>query len=111
MATITQETRFDLLKHEAVTLSDAKGHVLSCGSGGLWITVEGEPDDTILAPGENYRIDSNAPVVISAFKAATVNVRHLQSFGPRASGACSLLVSLLQWEFPPLAAFPSTLIR
>ncbi len=111
MATITQETRFDLLRHEAVTLSDAKGHVLSSGSGGLWITVDGEAGDTILAPGESYRIASNAPVVLSALQACTVNVHHLQAFGPRATGARSLLVSLLQWEFPPLAAFPSTLIR
>ena len=111
MATITQETRFDLLKHEAVTLSAAKGHVLICTSGELWITIDGDARDIILAAGENYRIDSNAPVVISAFKPATVNVQHLESFGPRVAGARSLLVSLLQWEFPPLAAFPSPLIR
>jgi len=111
MATITQETRFDLVKHEAVTLSDAQGHVLSCRSGELWITVDGDGRDIILSAGESYRIDSRAAVVISALQACTVNVQHQQAFGPRVAGARSLLVSLLQWEFPPLAAFPSPLIR
>lgn len=111
MATITQETRFELFRDELITLSDAKNHVVSCNSGQLWITLDGERQDIILAPGETYRIDSAATVSISALQAATLEVRHQEAFGPRASGARRLLVSLLNWEFPALASFPSTLIR
>lgn len=116
MATITQETRFELFRDELITLSAAKNHVVSCNSGQLWITLDGERQDIILAPGETYRIDSAATVSISALKAATLKaatleVRHQEAFGPRASGARRLLVSLLNWEFPALASLPSTLIR
>jgi hypothetical protein len=111
MATITQETRFDLLKSELVTLSDARGHVLDCESGELWITLDGDSRDIILGPGQGYRIESDKPVLVSALKSSSLKLRHCQCFGPRAAGAKSLLVSLLNWEFPPLAAFPSPLIR
>lgn len=111
MATITQETRFDLARHDLLTLSDARDHVLDCLSGEVWITVDRERRDIVLAPGASYRIESRAPVVISALQAATLTMRHRQAFGARMTGARRLLVSLMNWEFPPLAAFPSTLIR
>ncbi len=107
MVAITQETRFDLVKREAVTLGDAKDHVLICRGGTLWVTVDGGAGDIILAAGERYRIGTGAPVVVSALHAATVIVRYQQASGPRRAGARRLPVPLLQWE----AAFPGTLIR
>jgi hypothetical protein len=111
MATITQETCFDLLKNELVTLSAARGHALDCLGGEAWITLDGDSRDVIVGPGQTYDIESDAPVVVSALKPSTLKLRRRQCFGPRAAGARSLLVSLLNWEFPPLAAFPSPLIR
>ena len=111
MATITQETRFDLFRDELISLSDAENHVVSCNNGQLWITQDGETEDIILGPGQTYRIDSPAAVSISALQASTLELRHQEAFGPRASRARRLLVSLLNWEFPALASFPSTLIR
>lgn len=111
MATITQETRFDLAKSELITLSEIPDHVLNCKRGELWITVDGDRRDIILAPGESWRIESRETVVITALKASTLNVAHCQAYAPRMAGARSLLVSLLQWEVPPLSSFPSPLIR
>jgi hypothetical protein len=107
MATITQETRFELARRELVTLADARDQVLTCDSGELWITVDGDRRDIILGPGESYRIERAAPVVVSATRAATLTVAHTQAFAPRGS----MLASLLNWRFPPLAAFASALIR
>lgn len=112
MATITQETRFDLAKHEAVTLTAARGHTLRCESGELWITIDGDRRDHILKPGASLQVERDAPVIVSALHDSALTARHRTPFGARAMGrACSVLVSLLNWEFPPLAAFPSTLIR
>lgn len=112
MAIITQETRFDLTKHEAVTLTAARDHLLRCDSGELWITVEGDRRDHILGPGDRLRVDRDVPVIVSALKDSVLQACHRTPFGARTMGrARSVLVSLLNWEFPPLASFPSTMIR
>lgn len=111
MATITQETRFDLAQHEAVSITRARGQRLNCDAGELWITVDGEAGDRILAAGETWTISSNAAVVISALKASTLQVRHTQAIGSLADSARRVLCSLRAWEFPPLAAFPVQFIR
>lgn len=112
MAVITQETRFDLAKHEAVTLTAARDHALRCDAGELWITVEGDRRDHILRPGDCLRVEWDAPVIVSALRDSTLKASHRAPFGARTMGhARKVLVSLLNWEFPPLASFPSTMIR
>lgn len=112
MATITQETRFELSRHELVTVSDARAHEIRCESGELWITLDGDRRDIILGAGKAWRIDGDGAVAISALRDSTLRLCRQQSFGDRVMGrAHNVLVSLLNWEFPPLASFPSTMIR
>lgn len=111
MATIVQYTLFELAKRELVVLSEARDHELTCTVGELWITRDGEGRDVILGAGQSYRVDGAGPVVVSALEAATVHVRHEATDSPRPAGARRMLCSLLNWEFPPLAALPSPLIR
>jgi len=111
MATITQEIRFDLGKNELVKLSDARDEVLNCTGGELWVTIDGDRRDIILTPGERWRIETPAPVVIMALKASTLTVAHRQASRPRLANVRDHLVALLRWRCPPLAAFPSPLIR
>lgn len=84
MATITQHTCFELALRELVTLADARGHVLACESGELWITIDGDGRDIILGPGQSHRIGTAAPVVVSAVRPATLSVHRQEDFGPRA---------------------------
>ena len=111
MASITQETRFELARREIVTLTDAHEHTLTCSAGEVWITVDGERRDIILGPGESCRIERAAPVVVSATRPAVLTVAHTRAFAPRAAGTGTMQVSLLNWSFPPVAAFAATLIR
>lgn len=111
MATITQETRFELAARELVSIANARDQLLTCDSGELWITVEGDPRDLILKSGSHWRIDSNAEVIISAIRDSTLHLGHQQSLGSLACSARRMLFSLKSWEFPPLAAFPAQLIR
>ena len=112
MATITQETRLELASHELVSLSGMRGYTVSCESGELWITIDGDGRDMILPAGRQLSITSDAEVVISALKDTVFHLRHRRPFGQRAMGRMrSAVVSLLNWEMPPLASLPSTLIR
>lgn len=111
MATIMQEVRFELDRREIVSITKARGQILSCESGELWITVGGETHDIILRSGQEWHIDGNAEVVISALHASRFKVRHSQALGSLADSARRMLFSLRHWEFPPLASFPAQLIR
>ena len=111
MATITQETRFDLAKNELVKLSDARDQVLGCTAGELWITVDGDRRDIILTPGERWRIESRAPVVVMALQASALTVAHRQTSRTCIADVGNRLVGLLRWKFPPLAALPGAMIR
>jgi len=109
MATIVQDTRFELAAHELVVLADAAGHELVCAAGELWVTIDGDRRDIVLARGESFRITGAAAVVVSAFKAATLSVRRTQTATPAVGAARRLLAPLLHWTTPPLAALPPNL--
>lgn len=112
MATITQETRLELSRHELVSLTDLRDFTLTCDTGELWITFEGDRRDVILGAGKSWCLDGDGPAVISALHDSTLRLHRRQPFGSRVM-CCArhAVVSLLNWEFRPLASFPSTLIR
>lgn len=47
-------------------LTRAKGLLLRARRGTVWITVDGDPRDIVLAPGEQWVVDSSEPVIVSA---------------------------------------------
>jgi len=79
MATLTQESCFDLAHLDIVMLAGASGRVVSCTRGELWITVDGDPRDLVLLSGQQHRIDTDLAVVISALKPAIMKIEHGQS--------------------------------
>lgn len=70
-----QETHYELARRELLAIDAACDHLLKCESGELWITEEG-PRDIILGPGESYRAEGAAAVVVSALKASVLAVTH-----------------------------------
>ncbi|HEX8989994.1 MAG TPA: DUF2917 domain-containing protein [Rhodocyclaceae bacterium] len=82
MATITQETRVELSAREALTLGSLPGGLLTCASGEVWITVDGEGRDVVLGPASSHRIESDAPVVVSAFADSVLSIRRAVSPHP-----------------------------
>lgn len=111
MATITQETRFDLAKREIVAITSAKEYALHCDAGEIWITANGAAGDVVLRAGESWIVPNDAEVVVSAFQASTATLRRVQALGSLPDGARRMLASLRHWQFPPLAAFPVQFIR
>ena len=47
-------------------LDDAEGTVIAVESGCLWITMENDPRDIVLAPGMRFEIDRSGRTIIAA---------------------------------------------
>ncbi|MEO8654869.1 MAG: DUF2917 domain-containing protein [Ramlibacter sp.] len=63
-----------LAKSQAVTLTDAKGSLVRCLSGGLWITQDRDQRDIVLEAGESFTIDRGGPAIVWALAASSVEV-------------------------------------
>jgi hypothetical protein len=114
MSDIRQVQRLELGLRELVIIDDARGQQLSCESGELWITQDGDRRDIIVPAGKSWRIDRAGPLVVSALKPAVATLTHAQSGRaasvPRRQGAESILALIRRWRFPTLASFPATRI-
>lgn len=110
-----QVQRIEIGLRELLVIDDARGQLLTCESGELWITQEDDRRDVILQPGRSWRIDRRGPLVLSAFKPVTASLAHTEAGKPatipRRDGAATLLGRIRRWRFPALASFPATLVR
>ena len=104
MAKITQLTRCELARRELLTLSDVAEHRIACQSGELWITQDGE-GDVLLRAGDSWQVPGTGPVVVSALQPSAFSVER------RAPIETAVPLFRLGRGFPPLALFPSPLIR
>jgi hypothetical protein len=93
MSDILQVRRIQIGLRELVVIDDARGQVLTCESGELWLTQDGDRRDVILPAGQSWRVDRNGPLVLSAFKPAVATLDRIN-----------------RWRFPALASFPATCI-
>lgn len=53
-------------------LEGARGHVIHCVAGRIWITAEGLAGDVFLVPGEHWTISANGLVLAEALQVAAV---------------------------------------
>lgn len=60
----TRHVRLPLTLHHVARLENACHTRLSVREGTAWITLDGDPRDIVLGPGEDFVVDSNATVVI-----------------------------------------------
>lgn len=56
----------------AVSMRNAKGVRISCLEGALWITLDGDPADTIVEPGQSFRVDRAGTAVVLALRDSRV---------------------------------------
>ncbi len=55
-----------LARHSTQRLTHAKGLLLRARRGTVWITVDHDPRDIVLRPGQAWVVDATQPVLISA---------------------------------------------
>lgn len=94
MSDIRQARRIQIGLRELLVIDDARDQLLTCESGELWITQDGDRRDVILPAGLSWRVDRAGPLVLSAFKPAVATLDRVK-----------------RWRFPALACFPAHLIR
>jgi hypothetical protein len=59
-----------LPRWNTVTLDDARGVLVRCLEGGLWITQDGDRNDHVIDAGGSFRVDRDGVVVMQATRAA-----------------------------------------
>jgi Protein of unknown function (DUF2917) len=55
-----------LANRESLVLDDAEGAVITVESGSLWLTMENDTRDVVLAPGMRFEIDRSGRTIVAA---------------------------------------------
>ncbi len=80
-----------LAERKMLTIRDARDIRIECNEGMVWVTVEGQPGDFVLAKGEHLLIKNKGPVFIQGMPYALVKLVSAASSGRK--------VSLFAWPF------------
>jgi hypothetical protein len=68
--------RVDLPRHALLTVPDIAGVSIACRSGCVWLTLDDDPRDLVLEPGERFEGDIHRRVLVSAFEDSNIEIRH-----------------------------------
>jgi hypothetical protein len=68
-----EATRLD--RRQTLALHEHAGHSIDCLVGSLWITLDGDRRDVVLAPGESFLIDRHGLTLVSALSDARFVLR------------------------------------
>ena len=63
-----------LANRQLVKLPNPLGQLIVCTEGTLWVTIDGEDEDYVLEPGDNFFATSNSPVIVAALSFARMTV-------------------------------------
>jgi hypothetical protein len=74
MKMIKMHTNHELDAHASLALRDAGGRTIRCVSGSVWLTMEGDLRDIVLAAGESFIVDRNGITILAAQKRSVVEV-------------------------------------
>lgn len=66
----THAPRMRLQRAQFLTLQRPRGLCLQVSHGTLWVTVDGQPEDIELGPGQRHCFDSSAPAVLGTLGGA-----------------------------------------
>lgn len=71
----TAHARLAVDKRRGLRLSAARGTQLRAVKGTLWVTIDNDPRDIVLDPGEHFEVDSDQPLFVMALgERATLDV-------------------------------------
>jgi hypothetical protein len=90
-----KNTAIELPNGKLLAFRGALGIRLTCTEGRVWLTVEGQPGDFLLAKGEHLRIESNGLALVQGFPSGIVRMVGEKSCSirsvARSNRSCSLL--------------------
>jgi hypothetical protein len=80
----TTSNQFDLsLAHQAMfNVSDAAGVQITCREGSLWVTLDGDPQDTVLDAGDSFMATEHRRALIYAMAPSSLSLAMARSVAP-----------------------------
>lgn len=90
--------RLSLPARALFEIPDIAGMSLRCTSGSLWLTLDGDPRDVILEPGETFAGTEHRRAIIYAFQDACLSLR------PVAEASTATAPARLSFQQQALAA-------
>jgi len=67
-------TNYRITPFNGITLQDVRGRTVTCVSGTVWLTMEGDVRDVVLGPGASFVVDRDGLTILAAQKASEVRV-------------------------------------
>ena len=74
MNTAPSRFHLSLAKRTIFTLPDAAGVGVECRSGSVWVTLDYDPRDIVLAPGDRFEGDQHRRMLVSALEPSCITV-------------------------------------
>ena len=74
METSSENTVIQLGPNRTLAFRDARDVLLECTEGVVWLTIEGESCDVLLAKGDKLRIDSNGLALIQGLPFCSIQL-------------------------------------
>jgi hypothetical protein len=62
----THQARLNITERQPLRLTGAAGARLRAVDGALWVTIDHDPRDQVLMPGDSLAIDSSRPMLVTA---------------------------------------------
>ncbi|MES2976360.1 MAG: DUF2917 domain-containing protein [Pseudomonadota bacterium] len=80
---------FDLtLAHKAMfSVSDASGVQITCHTGSLWVTLDDDPRDVVLNPGDSFLTTEHRRALIYAMEESSLRVGMMPAAVPKSPAA------------------------
>lgn len=91
------EKVWDLAQGELVQLDGARGTTMRVTRGTLWITLEDDVRDVVLAPGDTFTVDRDGLTLVEAQERTTVCVIALHAVEVRRGARPPLASRIAQW--------------
>jgi hypothetical protein len=70
----TRIARLALKPRDTLTLEAARGALVRCLEGLVWITQDGDRADHVVSAGDSFRVDRDGSVIVQATRAARVAI-------------------------------------
>ena len=67
-------TTHKLERYGAMALRNGRGSIVTCVSGAVWLTMEGDTRDIVLEPGDSFVVDRRGLTIIAAHEPTEIDV-------------------------------------
>jgi hypothetical protein len=106
MSTQPVSSRFhvSLPTRSIFAVPDGAGVGIECRSGSVWVTLDHDPRDIVLAPGERFEGTEHRRVLVSALRASCITVSDAQ---PAAMPLPAPVRRRSPWRLPSLGLSPA----